>query len=239
MESVRRVNISFKIYNSDSVKMKVLRVDDKVSSVGSENEPTVVVDAQKRIKEDLNRGCPLGVSRVTSSVYVCGAHALQGAVNTLHPGLIVSAAPELPPPPEDYVARHFVPLLDTPNSDMHPFMEKTADLINEVVTNGEVVLVHCVAGVSRSVTLCLAYLVKWHKMTLRDAYHHMKLRRPQIRPNTGFFKQLIKFEERLFGEASVKMVYCEAIDKEIPDVYEPDYSGMTWFRQRYGPIEKS
>lgn len=62
--------------------------------------------------------------------------------------------------------------------------------------------------------------------------------RPQIRPNTGFFKQLIKYEERLFGEASVKMVYCEAIDKEIPDVYESDYSGMMWFRQRYGPIEK-
>lgn len=62
--------------------------------------------------------------------------------------------------------------------------------------------------------------------------------RPQIRPNTGFFKQLIKYEERLFGEPSVKMVYCEAIDKEIPDVYEADYVGMTWFRQRYGPIEK-
>lgn len=62
--------------------------------------------------------------------------------------------------------------------------------------------------------------------------------RPQIRPNTGFFKQLIKYEERLFGEASVKMVYCEAIDKEIPDVYEPDYIAMTWFRQRYGPIEQ-
>lgn len=50
----------------------------------------------------------------------------------LHPGLIVSAAPELPPPPEDYVPRKFVPLLDTPNSDMHPYMESVADLINEV-----------------------------------------------------------------------------------------------------------
>ncbi|XP_028026466.1 dual specificity protein phosphatase 14 [Bombyx mandarina] len=218
--------------------MKVLTVGDKVASVGRENEPTVVVDTQKLIREELNRGCPLGVSRVTNLVYVCGAHALPGAVRVLHPGLIVSAAPELPPPPEDYVPRHFVPLLDTPNSDMLPYMDRVADLINEVVTNGGVVLIHCVAGVSRSVTLCLAYLVKWQKMTLRDAYHYLKIRRPQIRPNTGFFKQLIKFEERLFSEATVKMVYCEAIDKEIPDVYEPDYSGMTWFRQRYGPIEK-
>ncbi|XP_047019987.1 dual specificity protein phosphatase 14-like [Helicoverpa zea] len=218
--------------------MKVLPVADKVASVGDGNEPTVV-DTQTLTKEELNKGCPLGVSRVTPFLYVCGAHALPGAVRVLRPGLIVSAAPELPPPPEDYVPRQFVPLLDTPNSDMHPYMESVADLINEVVCNGDVVLVHCVAGISRSVTLCLAYLVKWQKMTLRDAYYHMKQRRPQIRPNTGFFKQLIKYEERLFGEPSVKMVYCEAIDKEIPDVYEPDYIGMTWFRQRYGPIEKS
>ncbi|CAG4936815.1 unnamed protein product [Colias eurytheme] len=219
--------------------MKVLTVEDKVVSVGNEREPTVDVEVPKSIREELNRGCPLGVSRVIDSVYICGAHALPGAVKALRPGLVVNAAPELPPPPEDYVPRHYVPLLDTPNSDMHPYMESVADLIHEVVARNEEVLVHCVAGVSRSVTLCLAYLVKWHKMTLRDAYHHMKRRRPQIRPNTGFFKQLIKYEERLFGEASVKMVYCEAIDKEIPDVYEPDYSGMTWFRQRYGPIENS
>lgn len=65
-------------------------------------------------------------------MYVCGAHSLPGAVKALHPGLVVNAAPELPPPPEDYVPRHYVPLLDTPNSDMHPHMERVADLINEV-----------------------------------------------------------------------------------------------------------
>lgn len=80
----------------------------------------------------VDRGCPLGVSRVIDSVYVCGAHSLPGAVKALHPGLVVNAAPELPPPPEDYVPRHYVPLLDTPNSDMHPHMERVADLINEV-----------------------------------------------------------------------------------------------------------
>lgn len=83
------------------------------------------------------------------------------------------------------------------------------------------------------------YLSKIKNLPLENTEHHVYLFRPQIRPNTGFFKQLIKFEERLFGEASVKMVYCEAIDKEIPDVYEPDYRGMVWFRQRYGPIENN
>ncbi|XP_041976307.1 dual specificity protein phosphatase 14-like [Aricia agestis] len=219
--------------------MKVLSVVDEVARVGSENEPTVHEEIGKVTKEELNRGCPLGVSRVIDNVYVCGAHSLPGAIKALHPGLVINAAPELPPPPEDYVPIHFVPLLDTPSSDMLTYMDSVADLINEVASRNENVLVHCVAGVSRSVTLCLAYLVKWHKMTLADAYHHLKMRRPQIRPNTGFFKQLIKYEERLFGESSVKMVYCEAIDKEIPDVYEPDYRGMMWFRQRYGPIDRT
>ncbi|GBP19726.1 Dual specificity protein phosphatase 14 [Eumeta japonica] len=218
--------------------MKILTLQNKVARVGADSEPALEAVAAKTTSEDLNSGCPLGVSRVTHSLFVCGAHALPGAIRSLNPGLVVSAAPELPPPLEDTITRVYVPLLDTPHSDMHPYMDKIADLINEVVSNGEVVLVHCVAGVSRSVTLCLAYLVKWQKMSLRDAYHHVKLRRPQIRPNTGFFKQLIKFEERLCGEPSVKMVFCDAIDKEIPDVYEPDYRGMAWFRERYGPIEK-
>lgn len=79
-----------------------------------------------------HRGCPLGVSRVIDLVYICGAHAMPGAVKALRPSLVVNAAPELPPPPEDYVPRHYVPLLDMPNSDMHPYMESVADLINEV-----------------------------------------------------------------------------------------------------------
>ncbi|WP_248786244.1 hypothetical protein, partial [Escherichia coli] len=96
------------------------------------NEPTVEVDKPKLTKEELNRGCPLGVSRVTGSLYICGAHALPGAVKSLRPGLVVNAAPELPPPPEDYVPRIYVPLLDTPQSDMLPYMEHVSDLIEEV-----------------------------------------------------------------------------------------------------------
>lgn len=68
---------------------------------------------------------------MTNSLYICGAHALPGAIKALQPGLVVSAAPELPPPP-DCVPRHYVPLLDQPHADMLPFMELVADLIHEV-----------------------------------------------------------------------------------------------------------
>jgi len=55
------------------------------------------------------------------------------------------------------------------------------------------VLVHCQAGISRSATLVIAYLIKHQKMNLKDAYLHVKSKRPQIGPNKGFIQQLMDF----------------------------------------------
>lgn len=64
----------------------------------------------------------------------------------------------------------------------------------ELTDNGKV-LIHCVAGVSRSATLCLAYLTKYKCRSLREAYHLMASKRPMVRPVVGFWKQLISFEQ--------------------------------------------
>lgn len=78
--------------------------------------------------------------------------------------------------------------------------------------------VHCVAGVSRSATLCIVYLMKSEQMTLREAYYHVKAVRPIVRPNSGFWKQMIDFEYRQFGSNSVSMVNSKW-NEPIPDVY--------------------
>lgn len=59
------------------------------------------------------------------------------------------------------------------------------------------------------------------------------MNRPQIRPNTGFFRQLISYEKALFGETSVQMVFKESLGAEIPDVYEPEYQAMEDFYQKH------
>uniref|UniRef100_A0A8R1I6A7 Protein-tyrosine-phosphatase n=2 Tax=Caenorhabditis japonica TaxID=281687 RepID=A0A8R1I6A7_CAEJA len=83
-------------------------------------------------------------------------------------------------------------------------------------------LVHCMAGVSRSASLVMIYLVKHEHMTLRQAYHYVKASRPIIRPNVGFWKQMVDYEKRLRGVASVKMVQTAECDMPIPDVYVDD-----------------
>ena len=66
--------------------------------------------------------------------------------------------------------------------------------IEEARINGEKVLVHCHAGMSRSVTVIIAYLMKYHDHTLNSAYDHVKQQKSNISPNFSFLKQLLEFE---------------------------------------------
>jgi len=61
-------------------------------------------------------------------------------------------------------------------------------------SNGRV-LVHCACGVSRSSTLCCAYLIKHHSMSIEEAIIHLRSRRHIIQPNSAFLRQLIIYNE--------------------------------------------
>jgi protein-tyrosine phosphatase len=64
------------------------------------------------------------------------------------------------------------------------------------------VLVHCAAGISRSSTVVLAYLMIHRSQLLRDAFRHVLRRRRCIWPNDGFMGALIALEEKLLGAAA-------------------------------------
>ena len=59
------------------------------------------------------------------------------------------------------------------------------------------VFVHCAAGMSRSATVVIAYLMWKKKMSLNDAINFVKKKRPVISPNLSFMKQLETFQELL------------------------------------------
>ena len=59
------------------------------------------------------------------------------------------------------------------------------------------ILVHCQAGVSRSATITIAYILKHSKMTVMEAYRYVKSKRVIIAPNFNFMGQLMEFEQCL------------------------------------------
>jgi len=64
------------------------------------------------------------------------------------------------------------------------------------------VLVHCLAGISRSVTVTVAYLMSQQGMTLDEAYDFVKKAKPNISPNFNFMGQLLDFEQTLKASKS-------------------------------------
>jgi hypothetical protein len=60
-----------------------------------------------------------------------------------------------------------------------------------------IVLVHCAAGVSRSTTVLLAWMMKTYKLSLNKALKIVRDRRPIVNPNHGFLRVLQEYERFL------------------------------------------
>jgi len=80
--------------------------------------------------------------------------------------------------------------------DLSPHLSRVASLISDEVEAGGNVLIHCVAGVSRSASFILAYLISSYNLTLQQALCHLKIVRPWVNPNKGFLSQLRSWEEQ-------------------------------------------
>ena len=68
------------------------------------------------------------------------------------------------------------------------------------------VLVHCLAGISRSVTLTVAYIMHNLRLSMNDAYDYVRRFRSSIAPNFNFMGQLLDFGKVL--EARRERVRC-------------------------------
>lgn len=77
------------------------------------------------------------------------------------------------------------------------------DFIQDAVQCRTRVLVHCVAGVSRSVTMVVAWLMREHHMTLLQAVKHCRAVKATVAPNDSFKLALAKYELALVGTTSV------------------------------------
>lgn len=91
---------------------------------------------------------------------------------------------------------------DTFEQLLDKFFDETHSFIEEARRNKCNILVHCKAGISRSPTIAIAYLMKWKQLHLQDAYDFVKRCRPQISPNLNFMGQLMTYERMLLQRSS-------------------------------------
>lgn len=81
-------------------------------------------------------------------------------------------------------------ILDLPDTDITSYLADCSSFIDEARKQKGVVLVHCNAGVSRSSSIAIGYLMQREGLSFEDAYSQVKVARPSIHPNRGFYQQL-------------------------------------------------
>jgi atypical dual specificity phosphatase len=86
---------------------------------------------------------------------------------------------------------------DNPGTKIHQFFLEACAFIEETLANKGCVLVHCLGGKSRSVTIMTAYCMLRQKMTADEALAYVRARHKLAYPNPGFLKQLGEFEKKL------------------------------------------
>ncbi|KRY75775.1 Dual specificity protein phosphatase 8, partial [Trichinella pseudospiralis] len=103
------------------------------------------------------------------------------------------------PKPEFLQEENFlrIPVNDSYNDKLLPYFDQTFRFVDKVRETNANVLVHCLAGISRSPTLAIACVMRYLHMTSEEAYKYVKDKRPSISPNFNFLGQLLEFERRL------------------------------------------
>ncbi|KAA0724213.1 Dual specificity protein phosphatase 8 [Triplophysa tibetana] len=103
------------------------------------------------------------------------------------------------PKPDFITESHFmrIPVNDNYCEKLLPWLDKTNEFIDKAKVSNCRVIVHCLAGISRSATIAIAYIMKTMGLSSDDAYRFVKDRRPSISPNFNFLGQLLEFEKGL------------------------------------------
>ena len=92
------------------------------------------------------------------------------------------------------VKRLIIPVDDIPSTNLIHYFPHTTSFIQSALSQPRAsVLVHCLAGASRSPTIVASYLIQQHHLSPAEALRKIKSVRPQVRPILAFLDQLEVF----------------------------------------------
>ncbi|VDM02287.1 unnamed protein product [Schistocephalus solidus] len=172
------------------------------------------------------------IARINDHLYLSGLQALNPERLRQY-GITQVITAMIDPPPASLlsaVTSHIqISVEDAETSNLRIYFDSVGERIAMEKKRGGKTLVHCMAGISRSASLVLAYLIRHQNMSLADAYDLVRAVRPFIQPNAGFWRQLISYEELVRGRRSMRILSDSTSQLTVPSVgWRNEYSSRCY-----------
>jgi len=107
-----------------------------------------------------------------------------------------------------------LPVMDTETQDMIAIFDETFEFIDQARLSSGNVLVHCMAGISRSATVVTAYLMRKFGFSMGDSLEMVQKARPIVCPNGMFRFQLQLYEDmgyKVSGSSKAHRLYRQKV----------------------------
>ena len=98
-------------------------------------------------------------------------------------------------------------LIDSPEMNIVQYFEEAFAFIESARKNNDNILIHCKLGRSRSVSILIAYMIRYYNFNVKKAMEFIKAKRKQIKPNYGFIKQLYSYERYIKNINNIQNMY--------------------------------
>lgn len=108
--------------------------------------------------------------------------------------------------PDHFICKK-LEILDKKNSDIGSHLLEGIEFINQAISNSGNVLAYCKRGKSRSPTIVIGYLMKYHDLQFAYALERVKKLHPETAPINFFLRFLREFEDKLSMDKS-NSCYC-------------------------------
>lgn len=174
-----------------------------VEPTGTETERVIGSHCEKlgsNLKPDYDQGPPV---ELAPFLYLGSAYhaSRQDFLADRHITALLNVSKRDTQPAKGQYDYKWIPVEDSHTADISSHFQEAIDFIDRVKQGGGKVLVHCEAGISRSPTICMAYLMRTQRLRLEEAFDIIRQQRAMISPNFSFMGQLLQFEAEVLSSA--------------------------------------
>ncbi|XP_075071812.1 dual specificity protein phosphatase 5 [Mixophyes fleayi] len=184
-------------------------IDQKcLSQEENENDQNLLCDKLSFHKPSYDEGSPV---EILPFLYLGSAYHASKCefLANLHISALLNVSRKCSDCIKDQYNYKWIPVEDNHTTDISRHFQEAIDFIDTVRRAGGRVLVHCEAGISRSPTICMAYLMKTKSFRLEEAFEYIKQRRSLISPNFSFMGQLLHYESEIFASKASPVLSCK------------------------------